>query len=760
MYYLGCCCCVADDNCHQPDQTGEPERTTIGPFLRRTILGSTAGAVGASVLGTSTAAADSQNTSEEGPSNDSPDWDRVDALINEMTIDEKIRMVHGGVAYQEAVGYIPPIERLGIPEFKLTDGPLGVREPLHITQNEATAFPATIAAASTWDPALIKQEGAAMGRETLAKDLDVLLAPANNITRVPVNGRAFEYFSEDPYLSSRMTVAYADGVQSEGVIATAKHYAANNQEKNRGGPDDDIAVSANVSERALREIYLPSFKAAVQEADIGSIMAAYNRVNGQYAAQNEHLLTEILKEDWGFDGYVVSDWGATHDAVAAAQAGLDLEMPGEGVFWATSYYDEPLRNAVEEGTVSEETLNGLARRVLGQMERFGILDGNESDNGELNSEDHRDLTRTIAQDGAVLLRNEDNALPINTSDVDSIAVIGPESQLAKVGGGGSSDVEPFYTVDPLSAIQEYTGGDITVTYEPSGSQAIEVAEQSDVALMFAKGSSAEGTDRDDLILNYNQNELISKVAAVNDRTIVVLRTGGPIIMPWLEDVASVLQMWYPGQEDGNATAAILFGEKNPSGRLPVTFGKNADDYPANDPAEYPGVNDEGLPSYPVADYDEGVFVGYRWFDEQDIDPLFPFGYGLTYTTFEYGTTRVTPSTAACGESVTVRTRVKNVGDRAGATVVQLYVRDRMASVDRPPKELKAFEKVRLDPGEATTVTLELDQEAFSFYSESKDKWVIEPGKFDLLIGRSSREIERTRTVTLTENPDDSEDTME
>lgn len=732
---------TSDESENETDSTNS---SIFQQLRRRTILGSTVGAAIASTVGIGSA---KETTPQSKQTNSEPDWDRVDTLISKMTVDEKVRMVHGGVAYKYAVGYIPPIERLGIPELKFTDGPVGVREPLHLSQNEATAFPATIAAASTWDPALIQEEGAATGREAAAKDLDVLLAPAINITRVPVNGRTFEYFSEDPYLSSRMTVSYASGVQAEGIIATAKHYVANNQEQNRGGPDDeDIAVSANVSERALREIYLPSFKAAVQEADIGSIMAAYNRVNGQYAAQNAHLLTEILKEEWGFDGYIVSDWGATHNAVEAARAGLDLEMPGEGVFWAEAYYDEPLRSAVKNGTVSEETLNGLARRILGQMDRFDLLDGNNANDGELDTEEHRNLTRTIAQDGAVLLQNKNDVLPLNTANLDSIAVIGQESQLAKVGGGGSSDVEPFYTVDPLGGIEKRAGENTTVKYEPSGDQAIEVAKKSDVALVFAKGSSAEGTDREDLILNNDQNKLISQVAAANDRTIVVLRTGGPILMPWLEEVEGVLEMWYPGQEDGNATASVLFGDVTPTGRLPVTFGKQANDYPANTKEQYPGTNN-------VADYSEGVFVGYRYFDENDIEPEFPFGYGLTYTDFEYGKTRVSPTTTSCGDSITVQTQITNTGDCIGAEVVQLYVHDQEASVDRPPKELKAFEKVWLMPGETTTVSLELNEDAFSFYSESEGSWVTEPGKFDLLIGRSAREIESTETVTLTGESD-------
>lgn len=844
---------------------------------RRTFLGGTASLL-AGLSATSGAASAALSDERE---------EHINSLIEQMTLEEKIQMVHGheGPESDPAIGYIPPIPRLGIPDLQLTDGPVGIRH------GQATAFPATIGLAATWDRNLVEQFGTALGKEAKARDQDVLLAPAMNINRVPTGGRTFEYFSEDPYLSGEVGVSYTDGVQSEGIIATAKHYIANNQEAYRH------EVSADISERALREIYLPSFKAAVQDGNIGSVMASYNRVNGERMTENERLLTDVLKNEWGFDGYVVSDWGATYSTVDAAKAGLDLEMP-QG-----KYFGKDLRKAVQDGRVSIETLDDKVTRIIREMSTMGILDGEYNGGpGVIDSQSHRALARQTAEEGAVMLKNEDETLPLDEDELNSIAVLGLSADEAKVGGGGSSDVAPIYTVDPLSAIEDRVGEDTTIEYEPGDArdgfspipstaltppgankeergvkgeyynnedlsgdpiltrtdseidfqfgpespagiiddqtysarwtgtlnppeagtytlslasddgsrlylndeliidnwgphdeqqktttkdldsessyslrveyyerqgdasitlgwdaphlesqlqQAIKLAEDSDAAIVFASGSSTEGRDRDDLVLDRNQNQLISGVLNANERSTVVLRTGGPVVMPWIENASSVLEMWYPGQEDGNATAAVLFGDTDPAGRLPITFGKHFDDYPIATQGQYPGIDEPGDGDYPVAEYSEGVFVGYRYFDEHDIDPLFPFGHGLSYSSFKYEDLQIS-DVESTQTSVKVQVTVKNTGDRNAQETLQLYIEDEQASVDRPPKELKGFRSINLCEGESKRLSFTLEKSAFSFWDSDCDSWIVEEGKFNVLIGRSSRDIRLSGSVQMGE----------
>ncbi|MFB6202462.1 MAG: glycoside hydrolase family 3 protein, partial [Halorhabdus sp.] len=651
--------------------------------------------------------------------------ERIETLIDRLTLEEKINLIHGGYDPAElATGYMPPVERLDIPPLSMVDGPMGVRD---VT---ATAFPASIAMAAAWDTDLAYEQGQALGEETLGADHDVLLAPGFNIVRVPQCGRTFEYYSEDPHLSSRLAVETVDGVQDAGAIATAKHFVANNQEQDRH------RVSAEVSERALREIYLPAFEAAVTEGDVGSVMAAYNRINGTYATEHEWLLRDVLKDEWGFSGYVVSDWWATTDGVAAANAGLDVDMPGLPVYkWQVndsglhdfidslpdalpkdaiaelastpwlpeganpnlfqeSVFGEDLIETVERGQVAETTIDEKIRRVFGQMERFGVFDGDQPE-GELNASEHHDLARRVAERGTVLLQNDDETLPLSP-DLESIAVIGPNADVAKIGGGGSSEVTPSTTTSPLEGIRQRVGSETTVEFArghdriedphddegmfdlgvsavetpdlrgerdgPEIEAAVATARRADVAVVIVQDDATESQDRS-LWLPGDQDELVARVAAAAQKTVVVCNTGGPIRMPWASDVETIVETWYPGQEDGHATASVLFGDVDPSGRLPVTFGRRIDDYPASSETQYPGVGLE-------ADYEEGVFVGYRHFDANEIEPEFPFGHGLSYTDFAYSDVTVE---SRDGPDATVQVTVENVGDRPGRDVVQVYL---------------------------------------------------------------------------------------
>ena len=676
-----------------------------------------------------------------------------DELVAAMTLEEKIERVHGeawGVnpADEDITGYVEPIPRLNVPDVKMSDGPMGVR---HL---EATALPSTLGLAATFDPDLMGAYGRVLGREAKAKDQDVVLAPGMNIVRVPELGRAFEYYGEDPHLTARAGVNVIEGVQSAGTIATAKHYVANNQEGKPVadvGPDGFVSpktvakrdsrqyVDAVVSDRALREIYMPGFRAAVEEAEVGSIMAAYNRVNGTYACENRQLLRDVLKDEWGFDGYVVSDWTATR-SVRAARAGLDLETP-YGV-----HFDEPLKRAVQSGAISEERLDDMVRRKLEPLDRTGALEGDRVGRpGEQNTERHQRIARRIVAEGAVLLKN-DGPLPLDVDAVDSLAVIGHDIDRAKVGGGGSSDVTPPYSVSPLEGIRQRVGDDVRLRFtsgEGGSSEAVNIAESSDVAVVFAQGSATEGYDRPNLRLPDGQDGLIADVAAANDDTAVVLNTGGPVLMPWLDDVATVLEAWYPGMEDGNGTADVLFGDVEPGGRLPMTFGASREDYPASEQQAYPGVAGR-------AEYTEGVFVGYRYFDDRGNEPLFPFGHGLSYTEFSHSDLRVTPPRTDPESPVRVGVTVENTGDRTGKEVVQGYVGERQPCVPRPPRELRAFEKVSLDPGEQRRVRLRLDRDDFSYYDEERQQWRVEPGLFTVSVGSSSRDLRATETVEITE----------
>ncbi|WP_339102799.1 glycoside hydrolase family 3 C-terminal domain-containing protein [Haloterrigena salinisoli] len=693
------------------------------------------------------------------------------SLVDELTLEEKIELVHGSLDPDgKATGYVPGNDRVGIPPLTMVDGPLGVRA----MGEAATAFPSSIALASSWNPDLARRFGTALGREAAAHDQDVVLGPGVNIVRTPQGGRNFEYYSEDPRLTARMGVGTIEGIESAGVAAMVKHYVANNQETNR------YEVSAELSERALHEIYLPAFRAAVEEADVSSLMTAYNRVNGVHMSDHERLLSDVLKDEWEFDGAVVSDWWGTRSTVDAALAGLDIEMPGveleaylpgetadeidapddEGgelppLPDVPAYFGEPLREAVEAGEVDEAVLDEKIERLLKLMESVGRFD-DDAREGELDTPEHRRLARDIAVEGTVMLTN-DGALPLEESD--SIALIGPNADAAKLGGGGSSEVTPITETSPREGLAERAAdlafergvppivessffddgdgqSDDGADASASIDDAVAAADDADCAVIVAQDDATEFKDREHIELPGDQNELVSAVADVADRTVVVLRTSGPVEMPWLESVDAVLETWYPGQADGEALAAVLYGDADPGGRLPVTFGRSPADYPTAEAEAFPGVDG-------VARYDEGVFVGYRYFDEHDVDPLFPFGHGLSYASVEYDD--ATLSETADGFEVAVDLR--NTSERAGTEVVQVYADRSAAPVPTPERELVGFETVSLEADEETTVRVSVERDDFAYYDES-DGWTVAEGTNTVLVGRSSRDVRATFDVDV------------
>jgi beta-glucosidase len=671
--------------------------------------------------------------------------------------------------------------RLGIPAIKMADGPMGVRNwagSSAITSAAATApvlataFPAGIGMGASWDVELVRREGRVIAQEVKALGRDMILAPTVNINRQPLWGRNFEGYGEDPYLTARMGVAFIQGVQSENVIPSVKHFAANNQEFERHRIDETIDA------RTLHEIYLPAFQAAVQEAGVWAVMNAYNKVNGLWCSQNPLLLSETLQKSWGFKGFVISDWGSTYGTAATVAAGMHLEMPGgevmrtwfakpetqkdgNGAGWLTA---ERVLAAVGGGQLKQEAVDDAARRILRVVITAGLLDNAHTGGGEVDTPEQRRVARTAAAESIVLLKNAGGLLPLDAAKIRSVAVTGPSAAIARTGGGGSSLVRPKYSVTALEGIKEAAGARVQVGYalgvampgEDAGqetpqahtelrNQAAELARKSDAAIVVVGYSSkleSEGFDRPSMDLPAGQDELIEAVAAANKNTIVVIVAGAPVTMTkWIGRVAAVVEAWYGGQEAGHAIGDILFGAQNPSGKLPVTFPKQWSDSPAY--AHYPGDNLQ------VA-YEEGIYVGYRGFDKRNVAPLFPFGHGLSYTKFEYSGLEITPAKVASGRQVEVTARVRNSGLRAGVEVVQLYVHDVKSSVDRPVKELKGFRRVMLNPGEEQDVSFTLDKSALSFYSAAKDQWVAEPGAFEVWIGASSRDIRLKGTFELTQ----------
>lgn len=818
---------------------------------------------------------------------------RLEDLLGRMTLEEKVSMLAGTDAW-----HTRSIERLGIPALKMTDGPYGTRtesdeEPGYVIP--ATCYPTGSAMGATWNTELIERVGVALGEETKAMGCHILLGPCVNIHRSPLGGRNFESFSEDPYLSARLAVAFVRGVQSQDTGVSVKHFALNNSEFER------FSMSSEASERAIREIYFPAFEMAVREAQPWTVMSSYNRINGVSASENTWLLTEVLKNEWGFEGFVVSDWGGVYNLVPATNSGLDMEMPGPARF-----FGEALVEVVRRGEVSQETIDGMVRRVLRVVVRSGAFDEPRTPSPEdADTPEHRALARETASEAIVLLKNDKELLPLKREQLTSIAVIGPNATEVGIEGSGSSRVRPNYTVTPLEGVTRLCGDSVQVRHEigcrynrmtpelntqhlipasgegrgltgeyfnnndlsgdpvltrvdsrfglrwrsgvfpgpgidrddfsirwtgdflapesgdyrfglltdglariyidgqlvvekwsgeaetdlvlrgertgtfrmeggkfcavkieycrdpqrawpfrrirlgcetplPDSSiaRAADAAARSDVALVFVGTSGeyeSEGFDRESMDLPGTQAELIEAVARANRNTVVVLNTGAVVSMDgWIDRVPAVLETWFAGQECGNAIADIIFGEANPSGKLPETFPRRIEDNPAF--INYPGENGRVL-------YGEGIFVGYRYYDTKKIEPLFPFGHGLSYTTFEYGKLTV-PAEVAVSDDLTVSIDITNAGEREGKEVVQLYIRDIESSLVRPPKELKGFVKVGLKPGETRTVHFTLGKRDLSFYDPDRQEWVAEPGGFEVLVGSSSRDIRATGSFAL------------
>jgi beta-glucosidase len=660
---------------------------------------------------------------------------RITDLIKQMSLEEKASLCTGAGPWTTT-----PIERLGIPEMTVTDGPHGVRREVDIremiaTSLPATCFPATSSMASTWDVDLIREVGEAIAEECIALKVDVILGPGVNMKRTPLCGRNFEYYSEDPYLAGEMAVSFIQGVQSKGVGTSLKHFATNNQEYQR------LTISSELDERTLREIYLPAFEAAVTKAKPWTAMCSYNKLNGTYAAENHRLLTEILRDDWGFEGLVVSDWGAVHDRVEALEAGLDLEMPGPREWRVKAVVD-----AVRAGNLDEAVLDETVRRILEIVFRAAET----KKGGSFDAVRHHALARRVAGEGMVLLKNN-GILPLNTHK--HIAVIGRTAKDAYYQGGGSSHINPTAVDNPYEELQKMAE-DTELSYaegypEDEGFDqalidgACKSARSAEVALLYLAlpaTKESEGYDRPDLDLTSHQVALIKAVAAVQPNTIVILNNGAPVVMSeWIEGTAAVLEAWMMGQAGGGAIADVLYGKVNPCGKLAETFPQRLMDTPAY--INYPGENG-------AVRYGEGIFMGYRYYDAKEVPTLFPFGYGLSYTTFDYQNPKVSSQSFRDVDGLTVSVAVTNTGKMAGKEVVQVYVRDHESRLVRPPKELKGFAKVELQPGETKTVSVPLDFRAFAYYDPAYRQWITEDGEYDILIGASSIDIRCTKTVTL------------
>lgn len=683
--------------------------------------------------------------------------ERAARLVKAMTLDEKISQIHM-VDMPSRPREVAEVSRLGIPVFKITNGPAGAGPGDSRQGQPATALPAALAVAASWNVAAAEKFGHIAGKEVAARPEHLIEGPGLNITRVPQNGRNFEYFGEDPYLTARLGVAEVRALQAEGIIAEPKHFAANNQETARK------TINEIIDERTLREIYLPAFEAVVKEADAGAMMAAYPSVNGAFCSENSHLLNDILRGEWGFKGFVQSDYTGTNSAIRAAKAGLDLSMKAD-------YYGERMKDSLKSGEVTEETINTMLIRRFTQMFKFGMFDAPRTATA-IPAEQHGAVARAIADECVVLLKNAGGLLPLDAQRVHSIAVIGPYGGAAHTGGRGSSMVRPLYTVSPVDGLKHRVGSTVTVTLDDGRdlAAAATAAKAADVVLVMVGNRDREGGDRADLSLEGDQDALIAAVAAANPHTIVVLKTGGPVLMPWLDKVPALLQAWYPGEEDGNVIADIVLGDVNPSGKLPMTFPRIASEVPANTPEQYPGI------MYPDVDpsgkqarskdgtvdpqaaalerhggfsgnatYSEKLLVGYRWYDAKQVEPLFPFGFGLSYTTFSLG--QLSVGKYAADHPMAVSVEVTNTGEREGAEVIQVYVAA-PASAGEPPKQLKGFAKVALKPHETRRVNVELDPRAFSIWSTDAKAWTVVRGQHEILVGDSSRHIPLHAMVTV------------
>jgi beta-glucosidase len=667
---------------------------------------------------------------------------RAHLLLGAMSLADKVRMVHGGSSNTDsrgAAGYVPSNPKLCIPELVLQDAGAGLGDG----QKNTTAFPAPIAQAATWDPSLQKRFGQELGSEAWQKGVNVMLAPDVNVDRVPLDGRNYESLGEDPFLAGQTAVAEIDGIQSNPVIATVKHFAAYSEQTH------ESSTSANVSMRTLEEIYLPPFAAAVTQGHVGAVMCSYNLINDVHACQDPGTLTRVLRNQWGFQGFVVSDWIlAVHSTVQSATAGLDLEMP-DGTF-----FGKPLRTAVETGQVPMARLNQMVLDILTPMFRIGLFDHVPAEGPQLqglnvSTPADNQTALTLAEDGTVLLKNAGNVLPL-AKPSKAIAVIGRvashEGADGAYGGGGSSHVPAYglaHVVPPLSAIRQMGAKRHDSVVYNDGSDiasAVAAAKSASVAVVFA--DDAEGETQDEPSLNLragactfvcaytseDQDALIAAVARANPHTIVVLDSGGPVLMPWISQVKGIVEAWYPGQQDGNAIAAILFGSVDPSGKLPETFPASESQLPTNTVAQFPGVNNQEA-------YSEGLLIGYRWYDEKHIAPLFPFGYGLSYTTFSLSDLSVRRGSSGAQLTFTVR----DTGKRVGSEVAQVYVGD-PPSTGEPPEQLEGYQKVLLKPGQSKRVTVAVSQHAFAYWNAAANGWRVAPGCYSLMVGTSSADL--------------------
>jgi beta-glucosidase len=696
---------------------------------------------------------------------------RAEMLLGAMSLSDKISMVHQQYPLDYrygAAGWIPAIPSLCIPDLVLNDAGQGVGDG----QTGTTAFPAPIAQAASWDPALQYDVGAAVGREARQKGIDVWLAPGVEADRVPMNGRNWEYGGEDPYLNGQAGAAIVRGVQSEHVIATLKHYIANSQETDRGsnGPAD----SADVDERTLEEMYAPQYEAGIKEGGAGSVMCSYNRINGVYSCENPTTIG-ILDKQFGFTGFVMSDWGATHSTVASAKAGMDMEMnvvPG-------TYYGSALQSALQNGQVPMSTLNEMVLRILRSMFRIGVFDHPpaaqpQAYSAPVSTPAHVELARRMSEEGTVLLKNQDGILPI-TGQGQTIAVIGQDAGQAgaenEYNGGGSGHIPEIgitpAVVSPQQAITQRAAADgdtVLYAHGSSTADAVAAAKAAGIAVVFVGDSESEGTDRPDLTLRggtctllgctpqtVNQDALVTQVAAANPNTVVVLDTGGPVLMPWLNQVKGLFEAWYPGQEDGNAIAALLFGDSDPSGRLTETFPAAQNDIPTQSAAQYPGVSRPGDSVGPHSKYSEGLLVGYRWYDAKQLTPLFPFGFGLDYTTFGYSGMHLAAAPPGDSKVAAVTITVTNTGDRKGADVPQLYVED-PASTGEPPRQLKGFRRVDLAPGASTQVRMDIDARALSWWNPAFHDWTVSRGCYTIAIGHNEGDLTAQQVLAVNGAP--------
>lgn len=704
-----------------------------------------------------------------------PIEERVEDALSRLTLEEKVALTHAQSKFCS-----PGVARLGIPEFWMTDGPHGIRpevlwdewEQAGWTNDSCVAFPALTCLAASWDPEIARLYGKSIGEEARYRNKTVLLGPGVNIYRSPLNGRNFEYMGEDPYLAGKMVVPYVQGVQQNGVAACVKHYALNNQEVNRH------TTNVIVDDRALYEIYLPAFKAAVQEGNAWAIMGSYNLYKNQHGCHNQYLLNDILKGEWGFDGVVVSDWGGVHNTQEAITNGLDMEFGswtnglsnGASNAYDNYYLADPYLKLIREGKVGTKELDDKVRRILRLAYRT-TMDRNRP-YGSLCSEAHFAAARRIGEEGIVLLQNRNNLLPIDLNRAKRIAVIGENAIKMMTVGGGSSSLKVKYELSPLDGIRKRVGDQAEVIYargyvgDPSGeyngvksgqdledsrspeeliAEAVAVAKEADYVIFIgglnkSAHQDCEDADRKELGLSYGQDKVITALVKANKNLIVVNISGNAIAMPWVKKVPAIVQAWYLGSEAGSAIASVLTGDVNPSGKLPFTFPASLQDVGAHKLGEYPGTpRSDGSP---IVDqkYNEGIFVGYRWADKEKTKPLFSFGHGLSYTTFAYGKAVADKKVMGQDETLTITLPVTNTGCREGSEVIQLYISDLQSSLPRPVKELKGFSKVKLAPGETREITFTIGKEALSFFDDTRHEWVTEPGKFEALVGASSTDI--------------------